>query len=104
LGTRTVIRSCDAKLDGAVRRVVEVAGGGIAPQLAVTPRPPGGEAAIVAEFGGRFVSVVGRDFSLFHSIDDRWPAAIDAQAIAANAELMLALLRELDAAAAATGV
>jgi hypothetical protein len=102
-GTRTVIRSSEGDLDAVVREAVAATGRPDA-TLQVTPNAPHGEAAIVAQHGGRYVSVVGGPFALFHSIDDRWPVAIDAEAIAANATLMLELLRGLDAAGSRAGV
>lgn len=66
------------------------------PEFVVTPQPPGGEAVVVAGARGKYVSLVGRSFSLFHSSEDRWPRATDAEAIALNGRLVLELIQRLD--------
>jgi hypothetical protein len=52
----------------------------------VRPRDaaPLGEAGNIHRGGGRYISVVGRN-GLFHHSDDRWPQAVDADAVAAFA-------------------
>jgi hypothetical protein len=57
---------------------------------------PVGEAGVVHAHGGRFISLVGADFPRFHSTADRWPDAIDPDAIAENVEAVIRLLRRAD--------
>jgi hypothetical protein len=63
------------------------------------PQPAGGEGLIVARAGGRYISLVGKGFALFHSTEDRWPLGSDAEAIALNERMTLELCRRLDAGA-----
>lgn len=96
----TVVRAADQDLIGMVRQVDESAPGTpVRPTCEVVKQPTGGEAAVVAAAGGRYVSLVGRGFPLFHSTEDRWPGAIDEEAIAANAALVLGLIRALEPSA-----
>ena len=74
--------------------------------LAAPPRPSVGTATVdatiaklVAAHGAAYVSMVGAGFSLFHSSTDRWPVAIDAEAIARNARLVLQFIRRFEPAA-----
>lgn len=56
----------------------------------VRPRDaaPLGEAGNIHRGGGRYISVVGRN-GLFHHSDDRWPQAVDADAVAAFARAFI---------------
>ena len=46
-----------------------------------------GEAMQIHKLGGRFVSVIG-DHALFHQESDRWPGAVDAEALAVYASAL----------------
>ncbi len=96
-GTTTVVRAMNqALLDRvtAAERSLAPAPGETTYEL--RPEPPGGEAQVVVAHGGSYISMVGAGFSLFHSSTDRWPGAIDAHAIARNAQLVLELLRQFE--------
>ena len=94
-GAPLMIRSSDEAL-------LEVAR--IAPSLKILPTEPEfavsenpvGEAAVVHSHGGRFISLVGPGFSLFHSTLDRWPDAIAPTAIAAAGDAVFEMLIALD--------
>jgi hypothetical protein len=66
------------------------------PPLFATADRPVGEAGEVFAHGGRFVSLVGAGFPLFHSTLDRWPHAIDSDAIASAAKGVVQIIRALD--------
>jgi hypothetical protein len=57
---------------------------------------PAGEARNIHVGGGRYVSVLGSG-AYFHNLDDRWPVAVDAAAVAryaaAVSDLTIALAR-----------
>jgi hypothetical protein len=59
---------------------------------------PGGEARNIHLAGGRYVSLLGSS-PVFHSLADRWPAAVDAAAVArfasAVADLVVTMARQL---------
>ncbi|MGD9934867.1 MAG: hypothetical protein AB7T37_14295 [Dehalococcoidia bacterium] len=65
------------------------------PEYAVS-REPVGEAGVVYDRGGAFISLVGAGYSRFHSTTDRWPEGIDAPAIAAIRQGVVETLRALD--------
>lgn len=91
----TVVRSADDELlrlaGDADATIGESA---VNPDRELRAEPPGGEAQVVAASGGRYLSLVGRGFELFHSSEDRWPDAIDSVAIARNASLVLECIRQ----------
>lgn len=92
--TRLMVRASEqALLDLA--QAARVSHDRLNPNFAVTSKPLG-EAGVVAEFGGRFVSFIGAGFPLFHSTNDRWPASCDWPAMAEAGELALRILRALD--------
>lgn len=72
----------------------------------ILPRPvaapaeavPGGESKNIHERGGRYVSFLGGS-AVFHLETDRWPAAVDVDAIAAYAAACIDIVREADAEA-----
>ena len=66
------------------------------PNFGVAKVPPGGEALEVANRGGRYIAMTGGGFSLFHTPEDRWPVAIDQEAIARHGMMALNVLRALD--------
>ena len=93
----TVVRSAEQSLLDAILGLDDSAQDqAVRPECEVRPQPPGGEAQVVAAAGGRYVSIVGRGFPLFHSTEDRWPGAINAEAIANNANLLSKLIQRLD--------
>ncbi len=97
LESPTVVRSPDESLLRTIEDLERTKLNSLLqPEFVVTPQPPGGEAVVVAGAGGKYVSLVGRGFSLFHSTEDRWPRAIDAEAVALNAGLVLELILLLD--------
>ena len=53
---------------------------------------PGGEAQVIERAGGTFLSLIGANPQLFHSTEDRWPQAIDSEAIARAANLVVETL------------
>lgn len=93
-GTRLMVRASQQDLldtaQGAAARLER-----LSPGFEVTNKPLG-EAGVVAEFGGRFVSFIGAGFPLFHSISDRWPASCDWPAVAEIGDVALNILRNLD--------
>jgi hypothetical protein len=96
----SVVRSAEADLLDVVEEIAEETFHGAArPELHCMPQPAGGEGLIVARAGGRYISLVGKGFALFHSTEDRWPLGSDAEAIALNARMTLELCRRLDAGA-----
>lgn len=93
-GTRLMVRaSGQSLLDLA--QAAHMSHDRLNPSFEVTNKPLG-EAGVVAEFGGRFVSFIGAGFPLFHSTNDRWPASCDWPAMAEAGELALRILRALD--------
>jgi len=93
----TIVRAAEPGLIDAVNAVDrESLGSAINPECQILSRPAGGEAMVVSEAGGRYVSMVGKGFALFHSTEDRWPQGIDADAIAMNARLVDGLIRRVD--------
>lgn len=62
--------------------------------LVNTPRStvPGGESKNIHERGGSYVSVAGGS-AVFHLEADRWPAAVDVDAVAAYAEACVEIVR-----------
>ena len=87
--SRLMVRTGDEDLMEAVRPVFE--GATLTPHFDVTARPLG-EAGVVAQYGGRFVSYIGAGFPLFHSVNDRWPQACDFPSMAAATEAARAIL------------
>lgn len=94
-GTRLMAKASGQDLLAAAQGAA-AAPGRLSPSFDVTNKPLG-EAGVVAQFGGRFVSFVGAGFPLFHSINDRWPASCDWTAVAEAGEMALKVLRNLDA-------
>jgi hypothetical protein len=95
-GTRLMVRASGQSLLDAAQAPGSSTQERLKPNFEVTNRPLG-EAGVVAEFGGRFVSFIGASFPLFHSINDRWPASGDWRVMAEAGELALRILRTLDA-------
>ncbi len=96
-GTSPVVRSSDARLLETAR----TAGASLEPDAHpvrwdLCERAPGGEAQVVEAAGGAYVSLVGAGFQLFHSTEDRWPDAVDPDAIARSANFVLELLLQCE--------
>ncbi|MBK6317560.1 MAG: M28 family peptidase [Dehalococcoidia bacterium] len=99
-GTATVVRSATQRLLDALGAADGNLGESrVGPTCELRPKPAGGEAQVIAAHGAAYVSMVGAGFSLFHSSTDRWPVAIDAEAIARNARLVLQFIRRFEPAA-----
>jgi hypothetical protein len=93
-----VVRAAEGSLLEEIRGIdANLLSSALQPECQLVKQPPGGEAQVVAAAGGRYVSIVGKGFPLFHSTEDRWPEAIDAQAIAHNANLVATLIERMDA-------
>jgi hypothetical protein len=90
-----VVRAPDDELLALARGVPSFADS--APQFMINTSP-GGEARVIFNHGGRFISLVGAGFPLFHSTLDRWPQAIDPPAIARAGDAVFEMLLALDAA------
>lgn len=67
-----------------------------APAVAPAPRTarPGGESRNIYDLGGRYISLLGGS-DVFHLEADRWPQAIDPDAIAAYAVACISMLRSV---------
>jgi hypothetical protein len=92
-GQRLAVRSSDGAL--AHRAATILAENGFGHE--VVENPPGpvvGEAANIAAHGGRFVSFIGAN-QLFHTEQDRWPRAVDLDAVCAAAAAIQTLVAEL---------
>ena len=63
-----------------------------------TVRPAGstplGEAGNIHEGGGRYISLLGRN-GLFHHPHDRWPAAVDVDAVVQFADAFVRIAKRL---------
>jgi hypothetical protein len=92
-GSRLVVRASDTSLLEVAQQVPELPR--LSPAFEVNERPAG-EAREVFIRGGRFISLVAGGFPLFHSTLDRWPEAIDAQAIATAGTVVLQIINALD--------
>ena len=73
---------------------------GFADVVPLTVVPTGttksGEAMQINRFGGRFVSVIG-NHALFHHESDRWPVAVDAEALSVYASALTRIAGRLSA-------
>ncbi len=96
-GAGLVVRACNDELLRIAREADCHPARALQPRFEVTGRPAG-EAAIVAEFGGRWISLIGPGYPLFHSTNDRWPVSLDETATVQAGELSLEALRSLDKA------
>jgi len=87
-GGQMRLQSSDDEIDARAMEALNRAGAGIAARL---PRGslPGGEARNIHVGGGRYVSLLGSG-QLFHNAKDRWPGAVDLDAIARFARAMSA--------------
>ncbi len=94
-GAPLMIRSSDEALLEVARTVPSFSNFPTEPEFAISENPAG-EAAVVHSHGGRFISLVGPGFSLFHSTLDRWPQAITPMAIAAAGDAVFEILMTLD--------
>lgn len=94
-GARLICRSSDGALLDAGRQAAASAPGLDCRFDAASP--PAGEASIIAEFGGRWFSMIGAGYHRFHSTNDRWPESLDEAAIVAAGTLALEWLRIADA-------
>lgn len=74
------LQARDDEIEKLALEAVEQSGGSFRQRV---PRGtvPGGEARNIHVGGGRYVSVLGSS-PMFHNIDDRWPAAVDVDAVA----------------------
>lgn len=90
----TVVRTSDEALLALARSADLTLGAGS--EWHVLAEPLGGEAQVIAGEGGRYISLVGKGFELFHSTEDRWPVGIDAAAIARNGQFVVACIRALE--------
>lgn len=97
--TRPVVRASNEELLEAARSSFSGASSDLIQAYQVAVNPPG-EAGVVHKFGGRFVSLIGAGFPLFHSTSDRWPVACDFEAMARIGEAAYALLAAADGASA----
>lgn len=95
-GGRSRLQASDEDIAAIALRALATAGSGVAQQV---PRGtvPGGEARNIHLRGGRYVSLLGSS-PVFHSIVDRWPAAVDTAAVAAYAAAIAELASVLAAA------
>lgn len=66
------------------------------PNFGVATIPSGGEALEVAIRGGCYIALTGGGFPLVHTPEDRWPHAIDKEAIARHGAIALNIPRALD--------
>ncbi len=96
-GARLIVRSSDSTLLDLGRRAAAAAPG--LECRVDAESPPAGEASIIAEFGGRWLSMIGAGYHRFHSIKDRWPESLDEDAIVATGTVALEWLRLADAEA-----
>ncbi len=93
-GAGLVVRSCDEALLQRARDTATVV-----PALEArfqASAPAVGEASVLAEFGGTWLSLIGAGYPLFHSTNDRWPGSLDRDAMVAAGDLALQFLRSLD--------
>ena len=95
-GSQLVVRASDSGLLKLAREATGALSAISPPPLFEVSGRPVGEAGEVFARGGAFVSMVGSGFPLFHSTLDRWPGAIDADAIAAAGDGVLQVLKALD--------
>lgn len=94
--SQLMVRASDAALLALVRDVAtDFRAIAPAPVVGISDRPVG-EAGEVFVRGGRFVSLVGAGFPLFHSTLDRWPQAINTTAIVAAGHGVLQIIGALD--------
>ncbi|MBA4181073.1 MAG: hypothetical protein C0506_10840 [Anaerolinea sp.] len=94
-GAHLVVRASDTGMLALAQQAPELQALSPSPRFELSDRPVG-EAGEVFIRGGKFVSLVGSGFPLFHSTLDRWPDAIDANAIAIAGNGVLQILRALD--------
>ncbi len=98
-GTTAVVRSGDSRLLETARAAGSLLDSDAgAARWDLCERAPGGEAQVVEAAGGTYISLVGAGFEMFHSIEDRWPDAIDAEAIARSANFVMELLLQSEPA------
>jgi hypothetical protein len=94
-GGQMRLQTSDDGIEAMAGAALERAGAAIANRV---PRGtiPAGEARNIHVGGGRYVSVLGSG-AYFHNLDDRWPVAVDAAAVAryaaAVSDLTIALAR-----------
>ncbi|MGE0598020.1 MAG: M28 family peptidase [Dehalococcoidia bacterium] len=94
-GAPLMVRSSDEALLEAARSAGSLARFGTSPQFAISENPAG-EAGVVHAHGGKFISLIGPGFEMFHSTLDRWPEAINPAAIAAAGDAVFEMLLALD--------
>jgi hypothetical protein len=88
-GGQTRLQASDDEIEASTLRTLEEAGASVSQHV---PRGtvPSGEARNIHVGGGRYVSLLGGG-PAFHTLQDRWPAAVDVGAVARFAEAVSAL-------------
>lgn len=83
------LQASDDGIEGMAEEALKNAGGRVSARLPRGTRP-GGEARNIHDGGGRYISLLGSG-PYFHNIDDRWPAAVDINAVSRFADAFAAL-------------
>jgi hypothetical protein len=93
VGSKPVLQVSDQKLHRLALEAIDAAG--MRP-LNVRPvgTPPKGEARNIHEAGGRYISLVGSN-GLFHHPQDRWPSAVDLDAVMQFTDAFARIAKEL---------
>ncbi len=89
------LQASDDGIEGMADEALKNAGGRVSARLPRGTRP-GGEARNIHDGGGRYISLLGSG-PHFHNIDDRWPAAVDINAVSRFADAFAALAVRLTA-------
>ena len=101
LDPRPLVFGSDEPLRALARGAIDRARILPPPVAAPSQAVPGGESKNIHERGGRYVSFLGGS-AVFHLEADRWPAAVDVDAVAAYAAVCIDIVREADAKARST--
>jgi hypothetical protein len=92
-GGRMRLQASDDEMEGAMARALDGARASVE-QRVPHGTVPAGEARNIHVGGGRYVSLLGAS-ATFHTMQDRWPAAVDIDAVARYAEAVSTLVMTL---------